>query len=361
MTLLNRNLPLFLVLGALALLIWRLLGPLIEPIVWSIILSFGTWPLYQQIHKATGNRPNLSASLMVLLVGTVVMLPLFGLSSVIRREGYELLRLIPGMIEHPPSLSKAFREVPFIGQEISSLISQFDMTGDVLKEQLVPQVREISKKIINMLGGIGIMIGQVGFILFLMFFQYRDGPSMLQEVKQGLHLSVGHASEDYLEIAERTARAVLYGIVLTAMVQGSVAGIGYWAFGLRETWILTLATILMAMIPFGATTVWIPSTLWLLSQGEPGKALGLMAWGFFVVSWVDNLVRPFFISHASHISFALIVLGLVGGLFSFGFMGLFVGPVILAIAHAVWREWLLRGEGKSIVNQDLPATRSNAS
>lgn len=344
MSTLNRNLPLSLVIGTLAFLIWRILGTLIEPIIWSIILSFGTWPIYQRIRTLTNQRPNLSASLMVLLVGALVILPMIGLSSVIRREGSELLRLLPGLIEHPPSLARAFAQIPMIGRELSALATQFEGTDDVFKNHLGPQVRELSSKIINMVGSIGLMLGQMGFILFLMFFQYRDGAKMLDEARQGLHMTIGRASTTYFAIAERTARAVLYGIVLTAMVQGSVAGIGYWGAGLPEPLLLTLATILMAMIPFGATTVWIPCALWLLSKGDPMKALGLMSWGFLVVSWVDNLVRPFFISHASHISFALIVLGLVGGLISFGFMGLFIGPVILAIAHSVWREWLRSGE-----------------
>ena len=337
---LNRNLPLIFVVGALALLIYRILGTLVEPIVWSIILSFGTWPLYRKVFSLCGERPNLSAGIMVFLVGCVVILPLVGISSVIRREGSELLRLIPGLIEHPPSLTRALPHIPFIGQELSGLFDHMDSSDELLKNHLAPQVKELLNRLMTMLGSIGLVLGQVGFILFLMFFQYRDGVEMLEEVKRGLHKTIGSASTNYFAIAERTARAVLYGIVLTAMVQGSFAGIGYWGAGLKEPLLLTLATILMAMIPFGAVTIWIPSSLWLLSQGEPLNGLGLLAWGFFVVSWVDNLVRPFFISHASHISFALIVLGLVGGLISFGFIGLFIGPVILAIAHAVWREWL---------------------
>jgi predicted PurR-regulated permease PerM len=337
---LTRTLPLFLVIGALALLIYKILGTLIEPIVWSVILSFGTWPIYRKILSATNGRPNLASGVMVFLVGCVVILPLVGISSVIHREGAEMLRLIPGLIEHPPSLSKALPQVPWVGKELAALSEHLDTGDELLKNHLAPQVKELLNRLMTMLGSIGLLMGQVGFILFLMFFQYRDGVEMLEEVKQGLHKTLGGVSNHYFAIAERTARAVLYGIVLTAMVQGSVAGIGYWGAGLKEPLLLTLATILMAMIPFGAVTIWIPSALWLLSQGETLQCLGLLAWGFFIVSWVDNLVRPFFISHASHISFALIVLGLVGGLISFGFIGLFIGPVILAIAHAVWREWL---------------------
>ena len=337
---LNRSLPLFLVVGALSLLIYQILGTLIEPIVWSIILSFGTWPLYQKVLKLCGDRPNLAAGLMVFIVGCVVILPLVGVSSVIQREGATLLRLIPSLIEHPPSLSNALTQIPFIGKEISGLLGHLDGQDELLKNHLAPQVKELLNRIMTVLGSIGLLIGQVGFILFLMFFQYRDGVFMLEEVRRGLQKTIGATSTHYLAIVERTARAVLYGIVLTAIVQGSFAGIGYWGAGLKEPLLLTIATILMAMIPFGAVTVWIPSSLWLLSKGDTLQCLGLLAWGFFVVSWVDNLVRPFFISHASHISFALIVLGLVGGLISFGFIGLFIGPVILAIAHAVWLEWL---------------------
>jgi predicted PurR-regulated permease PerM len=94
------------------------------------------------------------------------------------------------------------------------------------------------------------------------------------------------------------------------------------------------------MIPFGAVSIWVLCCLWLFAQGETLRAMALLLWGSLVVSWVDNLVRPLVISQATRIPFALVLLGIIGGLISFGFLGLFVGPVVLAIGHAAWREWL---------------------
>ena len=117
---------------------------------------------------------------MVFLVGCVVILPLVGVSSVIRREGSELLRLIPGLIEHPPSLSRALPHIPFIGKELTGLFDLMDSSDELLKNHLAPQVKELLNRLMTMLGSIGLVLGQVGFILFLMFFQYRDGVEMLE-------------------------------------------------------------------------------------------------------------------------------------------------------------------------------------
>ena len=192
----------------------------------------------------------------------------------------------------------------------------------------------------DVLGNAGLLAGQWSLSLFLMFFLYRDGESLTAEVRHGLRLGLGARADNYLDIAQRTSRAVLYGIVLTAIVQGSVAGLGYWGVRLPSPALLTLLTIVMALIPFGAVVVWVLCCLWLFFQGETWRALALLAWGSLIVSWVDNLVRPLVISQATRIPFALVVLGIIGGLLGYGFLGLFLGPVILAIAHAAWEEWL---------------------
>jgi predicted PurR-regulated permease PerM len=182
------------------------------------------------------------------------------------------------------------------------------------------------------------------FTLFLMFFFYRDGSVLMADVRQGLRRGLGERAEDYLATAELTTKAVVYGIVMTAVVQGAAAGLGYWGVGLPAPVLLTLLTLFAALIPFGTLVVWVSASLWLLFHGQHWAGVALFLWGALVVSWVDNLVRPLVISRTTRIPFVLVMLGVLGGLTSFGFIGLFVGPVILAIALAVWREWL-HGQG----------------
>jgi len=340
MTTLNRQLPRLLILAALAFLVDRVLGDLMDILVWGSFLSFVTWPLYERLLRLLGQRANLASGVLVGLLAILVIVPLISSSPVIKRESSELLRQIPALLEHPHHLEGSLAKIPIVGGELARSVHEMGDPTDLIRRNFLPQIKDLSKRFLSMLGGVGLIAGQSFMVLFLMFFLFRDGQQISAQISDGLTLALGPGAKHYLGIAKKTARAVLYGIVLTAIVQGSTAGLGYWVADMPNPFLLTLATIFMAMFPFGATTIWIPSGAWLLINGQTWEGIGLLSWGFCAVSWVDNLIRPIVISQASNISFVLIVFGLIGGLTSFGFLGLFLGPVILAIAQAAWQEWL---------------------
>ena len=155
-----------------------------------------------------------------------------------------------------------------------------------------------------------------------------------------LHRFVGARVDAYLAAVGVTTQAVVYGLVLTALAQGTLAGLGYWAAGVEAPVLLAALTVLVALIPFATPFVWGSIGVWLLLQGQLAAGVGLLLWGVLVVSWVDNLIRPLVISRATSIPFLLVMFGVLGGLAAFGLVGLFLGPVILAVLMAVWREWL---------------------
>ncbi|MDD1650121.1 MAG: AI-2E family transporter [Methylococcaceae bacterium] len=340
MNTLPRSLPLLVFLAGLSLLVYQVLGNLLKSIIWAIIMVYATWPLFYRMKAGLGGRSGLAACLMVLLLGIAIIAPLIGMTTVIQREAVEFIHNLPGWLEQRSVLHESLARIPLIGEELSRVVEQWGDIGEVMKQQIIPQIRALSRRLVNMLGGAGLVAGQWILTLFLMFFLYRDGETLTAELRHGLRLGLGERADNYVDIAVRTSRAVLYGIVLTAIVQGSVAGIGYWGVKMPAPALLTLTTIAMALIPFGSLVVWVLCVLWLFLQGETWRAMALLLWGSLVVSWVDNIVRPLVISQATRIPFALVVLGIVGGLVSYGFLGLFIGPVVLAIAHAAWREWL---------------------
>ena len=144
------------------------------------------------------------------------------------------------------------------------------------------------------------------------------------------------------------ARAVVFGILITAIVQGALAGRGYAIFGVEAPVLLGAVTALASIVPiFGTFLIWGSVSAALVLSGHLWPGLGLMAWGIVLVHPADNLIRPLLISNATHMHFLLIMFGVLGGLAAFGLVGLFIGPVALAVANAVWREW------------SLPAARSH--
>jgi predicted PurR-regulated permease PerM len=145
---------------------------------------------------------------------------------------------------------------------------------------------------------------------------------------------------NYLKAIGQTVRAVVYGLLLAALVQGVLVGLGYWLAGAGAPVFLAALTTVCGLIPFAAPTIWAGVVLWLLAQGNTVAAIGLFVWGALVMSWTDHIVRPFLISREAEIPFLVVLFGVLGGLAAFGLVGLFVGPVILAVLLAIWREWL---------------------
>jgi predicted PurR-regulated permease PerM len=135
-------------------------------------------------------------------------------------------------------------------------------------------------------------------------------------------------------------QAVLYGLILTALLQGTLAGLGYWAAGIRAPVLLGVVTVILALIPFGAPLVWGSVCIWLLLVGETWAGAGLALWGMLVVSQIDNLLRPLVISSVTRIPYLLVLFGVLGGISAFGLIGLFLGPITIAVLLAVWREWV---------------------
>jgi predicted PurR-regulated permease PerM len=188
-------------------------------------------------------------------------------------------------------------------------------------------------------GGIGRNLVKLVLALTILFFFYRDGARMIREVRHVLERFIGPQAQGYLAAAGSTTRAVVYGILLTALVQGTVAGLGYWVAGLTSPVTLGVMTALFALIPFGTPLAWGGAGAWLLFEGEVGAAIGIWIWGGAVVSQIDNVFRPMFISGVGAIPFLLVLFGVMGGILAFGLVGLFVGPIVLAVVWAVWREW----------------------
>ncbi len=134
----------------------------------------------------------------------------------------------------------------------------------------------------------------------------------------------------------------MYGILGTALAQGVVAGIGFLIAGVPGAALLGLATFFLSVVPVGPPLIWISATLWLFVQGSTGWAVFMGLWGLLVVSTVDNVLKPMIISHGSNLPFMLVLLGVLGGAVAFGFVGIFLGPTLLAVGYRMMNEWVDR-------------------
>ncbi len=330
-----------LLLGGLLLLGWVVLRPFVVPMVWAVILAYATWPLLARLRRLFGGRRTLAAAAMTALLTAAFALPMLWLGMLLRSETANAYAAMAALLAKGPyQLPEAIAGIPVLGSWLQALLDQF--TGDpaAIRAQLAHWVETRADESLKVIGGVGRNAAKMGFALVTVFFLFRDGERVLQQARAVLHRLLGARVDGYLAAVGGMTMAVVWGLVVTALAQGLVAGVGYWWFGLDAPVLLGAITAVVALVPFGTPFVWGAIGAWLIASGETVNGVGLLLWGTLVVSWVDNLVRPMVISNATRIPFLLVMFGVLGGLAAFGMVGLFVGPVILAVLMAVWREWL---------------------
>jgi predicted PurR-regulated permease PerM len=328
-----------LILG-IVLLTFSVLRPFVVPLIWGGILAYVSWPLQQRIVRAVRGRNGLAALLTTLLVTLAIVVPLVWLILMVRVEAVSAYAKVQTFLASKPSLPPALRDLPWIGAWAQDMLEQLSADPTAMREQLVMTLEQSSIEMSKLIGGVGRNFAKLFFAVLSMFFLLRDGPRLVREARAILEGILGPRVHDYLDAIGATTQAVVSALILGAIAQGTVAGIGYFFAGVEAPVLMGAITVLIALIPFGAPLVWGSLALWMLVNGHLGHGIFLMVWGLLIVSWVDNLVRPMVISNATRMPFLLVVFGVLGGVLAFGLVGLFIGPVLLAVSLAIWREWL---------------------
>ena len=332
-------------LGLLLLLLlglaYLVLQPFLASVAWATILGFTSWPLYERLRGRMPGHASVAALLMTVAMALTFMLPALWLGVLLRNELVHALaeagaRLSAGALQLPDALAR----LPLLGGMLQDLLRDLSSAQVATRLRAAPWSAQAAEQAFALLGGAGRNAAKFGFALLTLFFVYRDGERGLRQARAVFRHLLGPRVDAYLQAGADMTRAVLWGLLVTALVQGLFAGLGYWWAGLAAPVLLAAVTALFALAPFGTPLVWVPAVLWLFAQGRVGAAVGLLLWGLLVVSWVDNLVRPLVISGSTRAPFVLVVFGVLGGLAAFGLVGMFLGPVVLAVLLAVWREWL---------------------
>ena len=338
--LLSRRVILGVLLTGLLVLGYTVLHLFLVPVAWAGILAYVTWPFYARLRRALRGFGGLSAGIMTLALMTAFALPLLWLVVLLRDELTSAYTAVAAWLAHGPiSLPKFLHAIPWLGEPLQTALDQLSADPAAVRARIGQWAAQRNADLFDAFGGVGRNAAKLGFALVTVFFLYRDGERLVAQIQRVLHRVLGSRIDDYLSAVGNTTRAVVYGLGLTAIAQGVLAGLGYWVAGVSAPALLGALTALISLIPFGTPLVWGSIGVWLLLNGKVAAGAGLLLWGALVVSWVDNLIRPLVISSATEIPFLLVMFGALGGLAAFGLVGLFLGPVIVAILMAVWREW----------------------
>ncbi|NCC22877.1 MAG: AI-2E family transporter, partial [Alphaproteobacteria bacterium] len=230
-------------------------------------------------------------------------------------------------------------DTPWVGPYLTSLWLEFFSDSERMIETLQGYIGPVSQQLIS----IGAVIGQgvldIAIGVFIAFFFFRNGLQVAGHISVMSHRFFGPRGQHLLLVSKKTVIGIVYGMLGTALAQGALAGIGFWIAGVPGAPFLGLLTFMLSFFPVGAPLIWVPATIWLFSEGATGMAIFMGLWGLLLVSSIDNVIRPYFISLGSSLPLLVVLIGVFGGIIAFGFIGLFIGPTLLAVAYALVTEW----------------------
>ncbi|HQX77266.1 MAG TPA: AI-2E family transporter [Steroidobacteraceae bacterium] len=327
-------------LAGLIVLAFEVLKPFIVPVIWAVILAHVTWPLHRRLLALLKGRRAASALVMTVVVTLAIVLPAIWLVALIRTELVAAYAAFTAQLARGIELPHFVFELPWVGPWLDELLARIAHEPGALNAELRGWIQRSAGELSGVIGGVGRNIAKLFIAMLSVFFMYRDGESFAAQVVRVLENSLGERVHGYMSAISQTVRAVVYGLLAAAIAQGTIAGLGYWVAGLKAPIALGALTMIAALIPFMTPVVWVGASIWLVITGHTVAGTGLFLWGLLAISWIDNIVRPLVISNATSIPFLLVLFGVLGGVVAFGLVGLFVGPVILAVLMAVWREWM---------------------
>ena len=329
----------------------------IVPVLWAAIIAYMTWPVYLWVQRRFfgANRPTLNATIMITLVILVIGVPFVCAIFMLQLEGRNLYfnlqkQLFSGHIQVPEFI----KTLPIVGKDISRTVNELSADPNSIAKNVAEWIQGHLSYGRFVLSEISRNLVKLTFAIMTLFFFYRDGQMILAQVSRAMEMVIGPRVHHYLDTISETTRAVVYGVGLTAVAQAILAGLSYFVAGVPNPMLLTMVTFILALIPFGTPISYLGVGLWLFAQGQTVEAIGVITWGVLIVSSSDNVIRPLVISGATQIPFILIMFGVLGGIASFGLVGLFIGPVILAILLAIWREWLHENVQEPIAAIEAP-------
>ncbi|MBA1275141.1 AI-2E family transporter [Stutzerimonas azotifigens] len=341
----DRLLVQILLLALLGACLW-VLAPFVSALFWAAVLAFASWPLMRLLTRWLRGNQTLAAGLLAVGWMVLVAVPLVWLGFNIAdhiRDANMLVRDL--QVDGLPPPPEWLGNLPLVGQYLVELWETIDEQGTALFDSLRPYIGQVGNWLLVRSARIGGGVLELALSLVLVFFFYRDGPRLAAFVHSLLLRLIGPRADHYLELVAGTVQRVVNGVIGTAAAQGLLAFIGFLIADVPGALVLGLLTFLLSMIPMGPPLVWIPATAWLAWQGNYGMAIFLGVWGMFVVSGVDNVLRPYLISRGGNLPLVVVLLGVFGGLLAFGFMGLFLGPTLLAVAYSLLTDWVTKETG----------------
>jgi predicted PurR-regulated permease PerM len=319
-----------------------ILRDFLAALVWAAVLAIAFWPVYRRLRQPT-SRPIdriVAPALATTVIGIMFIAPIVLLGLALARESHFVVEFIANARHHGIPVPGWIDQLPLIGPWIAEWwrtnlgdpISAEELIGRVNLRTLTESVREYGVEVVHRLA-------LLLFTLLTLFFLFRDGDLLVEQLRSLGDRLIGQRGERIAGHMIAAVHGTVNGLVLVGLAEGLLLGIVYFAAGLPYPATIGAITAVAAVIPFVAPIVYTLAGLYLFIMGDTVGALIIIVSGSVIVFIADHFVRPVLIGGAARLPFLWVLLGILGGLESFGFLGLFLGPAIMAALIALWREW----------------------
>jgi predicted PurR-regulated permease PerM len=327
-------------IAALALACLLILRPFISAALGAAILCFATWPLFMHLRANVGGRPTVAASLAILVLSAIIIVPVAILVSRLSGNVAEIIDATRKFIHERPAAPPAWvAALPLVGNRLAASWSLLGKSSADWFSEIVKWLPTVQRVLLGSGRALATGIFQIVLSLLMLFLFYQNGETAAGRLTSTISRIGGAQGSHLLNVAGTTMRAVVYGVLGTALLQGVLAGAGFMLAAVPGAALLGFLTFILAVIPGGPLLVAVPAVFWLYHSGSAGWAILIAVW-IVIVGNLDSVVRPFLIARGGgETPMILIILGVLGGAMAFGLIGLFLGPTLLAVGYAMFDEW----------------------
>lgn len=317
-----------------------ILRPFVSALLWAAILAASTWPVYARIERLLGGRRTVAAAVMVVLAAAVFLLPLTLLASHLTSEVRDAAAVASRWMESgPPGPPAWVRMVPVAGGWLDAYWQSVADDSAKLVADLRAYIGPAREWLLSAAVSLGAGVTELILALLISFFFYRDGMAGVAALRSALGRVGGANAEQLLAIAGTTIRGVVYGILGTNLVEATLAALGLRIAGVPGALFLSFVLFFLTLIPMAPLLVFLPAIVWLVQQGATGGAIFLAVWYVVVFMLLEGGLRAYLIGRGGELPLLLVFLGILGGIATFGLLGVFLGPTLLAVGYALLRAW----------------------
>lgn len=334
-------------IGVLMTATFWILRPFIPAIVWAATIVVTTWPAMLGLQARLGGRRFAAVGVMTLGLLLLLVLPLSLAIATIIANADDIVNWSKGLVTlklpPPPDWLARF---PVAGARLSKEWSDIAAGGaGALGARVAPYVGTGLSWVFAQLGNLGLILVEFLLTVVVAAVFYASGEATAAWVRAFGRRIAGDAGENAVNLAAQSIRAVAMGIVLTALAQSVLGGIGLAVAGVPFAGVLTAIMFILGVAQIGAGPVLLGAVVWTYWQGDPVWASALLVWSVLVMA-IDNVLRPILIRRGANLPLTLIFAGVIGGLLAFGVIGLFIGPLVLAVVHTLLTAWIKNGEAR---------------